>query len=88
MEAINYSDFRANMKSYMDNAYENHETMIITRKKMKNIVIMSIEDYNSLMTTNYLLANPNNSKHLLESIEQAKEGRTVSKTVEELELCE
>lgn len=88
MKSINYSEFRAHMKKYMDSLYEDHETVIITRKQNKNVVIMSIEDYNSLMETNYLLSSPKNAKHLLESIEQAKEGRVVSKTIEELELCE
>ena len=88
MEAINYSDFRANMKNYMDSTYENHETLIVTRKKGENIVVMSMEDYNSLMETNYLLSSPNNAKHLLESIEQAKKGRVLSKSIEELEKCE
>ena len=88
MEAVNYSEFRSNMKNYMDSTYQNHETLIVTRKKGENIVVMSVEDYNSLMETNHLLSSPNNAKHLLESIEQAKAGRTKIKTIEDLELCE
>ena len=47
--AVNYSTIRNNLKSYCDQATDNNETVIVTRKSEKNIVIMSLEQYNSLM---------------------------------------
>ena len=49
MLAVNYSTIRNNLKSYCDQATDNNETVIVTRKSEKNIVIMSLEQYNSLM---------------------------------------
>lgn len=79
MNAINFSDLRKNLKSYLDQVYEDHEPLIVTRKNNENVVLLSIEDYNSLMETNYLLSNITNSKRLIQSIEKARSGKTVKK---------
>lgn len=83
MDAVNYSEFRGNMKDYFDKSIENHEAIIVTRKK-GNMVIMSLEDYNSIMETNYLLKNKANAEHLLNSIKQLEEGKASIKIIEDL----
>ncbi len=88
MEAVNYSEFRENLKTYLDKSYYNHKPIIITRKEGKNMVLLSMEDYNSMVETNYLLSNEANAEHLFKSIKQAREGRIVNISVEELEKCE
>ena len=72
MNAINYSELRKKLKSYLDKVYQDHEPLIVTRKNNHNIVLMSIDDYNSLIETNYLLSNIANSKRLLRSLEKAR----------------
>lgn len=49
MLSVNYSTIRNNLKAYCDQATDNHETVIVTRKDEKNIVIMSLEQYNEIM---------------------------------------
>lgn len=49
MLAVNYSTIRNNLKSYCDQATDNNEIVIVTRKNEKNIVIMSLEQYNEIM---------------------------------------
>ena len=46
MLAVNYSTIRNHLKDYCDQATDNHETVIVTRKGEKNVVIMSLERYN------------------------------------------
>lgn len=48
MLAVNYSTFRNNLKEYCDKATDSYETVIVTRKEEKNVVIMSLEKYNQL----------------------------------------
>jgi antitoxin YefM len=76
MNAVNYSDLRKNLKTYLDTVYENHETIIIARKNNENVVMVSIDEYNSLVETAHLLSTEANAHHLAQSIRQAKDGNT------------
>lgn len=49
MLAVNYSTIRSNLKDYCDKATDEAETVIVTRKNEKNVVLMSLEQYNSIM---------------------------------------
>jgi antitoxin YefM len=75
MDAISYSDLRQNLKSYMDKVYDDNDALIITRKDKKNLVLLSVDEYNSLIETNYLLNNEHNAEHLRKSIDQYKTGK-------------
>ena len=48
MVVVNYSTIRNNLKDYCDKASDQHETIIVTRKNEKNIVLMSLDEYNRL----------------------------------------
>ena len=76
MDAVSYSDLRQNLKSFMDKVYNDHDPLIITRKNNENLVLISIDEYNSLMETNYLLSNEVNAEHLKKSIEQYESGKS------------
>lgn len=84
MNAINYSELRKKLKKYLDQVYDDHEPLIITRKNNQNIVVLSVEDYNSLIETNYLLSNPDNSKRLLKSLEKSRAGKSRKKELIEV----
>ena len=75
MDAISYSDLRQNLKTYMDKVYDDNDALIITRKDKRNLVLLSVEEYNSLIETNYLLNNKENAEHLRKSIDQYKAGK-------------
>jgi len=79
MNAVNYSELRKRLKGYLDRVYDDHEPLIITRKNNQNIVLLSIEEYNSLIETNYLLSNIANSKRLIKSLEKARHGKLLKK---------
>ena len=74
MEVLNYSDFRKNLKSVLDRTVDNHETVIISRSNSRDVVLLSLEEYNSWMETNYLLSSDRNRKRLLNSIENIEKG--------------
>jgi len=84
MNAFSYSEVRKNLKQHMDNVYHDHEPIIITRKNNENIVILSIDDYNSLTETHYLLSTKNNSNHLLSSLKKARTGKKIKKNLIEI----
>ena len=67
MLAVNYTNFRENMKDYMDKATNDYETMIVTRKNNKNVVMISEETYNNLMENVYVMGNKANYDWLMES---------------------
>ena len=79
MEAVNYSELRQNLKTHMDQVYRDHEPLIITRKKNENLVLISLEDYNSLVETQYLLSTEANADHLRRSLDQARSGKLVER---------
>lgn len=75
MNALPYSTARKNLVETMERVCDNHEPVIITRKGSRSVVMMSLEDYNSIEETGYLLRNPINAANLRESIKQYEEGR-------------
>ncbi len=84
MEAVNYTEARKNLKKHFDYAYHNHEPVIVTRKNQENIVIISLEDYNSMNETQYLMSTEANRKNLRESIAELRAGKTVKIDINDL----
>jgi antitoxin YefM len=81
MIAANYSEFRVKLKKYLDDVEDNNETLIIKRKSGKGTVMISLDEYNSIMETVHLLSSKTNADRLYESIKQMNEGKTVRKDV-------
>ena len=73
------SDFRKDIKTYLDKVAKNFETLIINRGKDSGIVVMSLEEYNSLMATNHELSSRKNEIRLDSAIEKSKNGNSFSK---------
>lgn len=77
------SDFRKDIKSYLDRVTENVETLIINRGKDSGVVIMSLEEFNSLTATSHELSSRKNEKRLDSAIEKFKMGSSFTKELEE-----
>ncbi|MBW9264380.1 MAG: type II toxin-antitoxin system prevent-host-death family antitoxin [Candidatus Thiodiazotropha sp. (ex. Lucinisca nassula)] len=74
MDAIAYSIARANLASTMNQVCEDHAPVIITRKGAGSVVMISLDDYQALEETAYLLRSPKNARRLLESIAELESG--------------
>lgn len=75
MDAITYSTARAKLADTMDRVCEDHEPIIITRNGEQSVVMMSLDDFNALEETAYLLRQPKNARRLLESIAALESGK-------------
>ena len=75
MLAVNYSNLRDNMKNYMDQVTDDYETMIVTRKNNRNVVILSEESYNNLMANAHILGTKANYDWLMVSKAQLERGQ-------------
>ena len=70
MEAISYTNARTNLAKTMEKVCEDHDFVIITRRNERSVVMMSLEDFQALEETSYLLRSPKNARRLLESVAQ------------------
>lgn len=77
------SDFRKDIKSYLDKVAKNFETLIINRGKDSGVVVMSLDEYNSLMATNHELSSRKNEIRLDAAIEKIKGGKSFAKQLKE-----
>ena len=75
MIARNYSDVRNNLKEYCDKATNDFETIIITRERGENVIMISESEYNNLLENIHIMGNPEYYNELLTSIEQLKSGK-------------
>ena len=82
MIAANYTNVRANLKSYMDKAKNDFETVVITSKD-GNVVMLSEEEYNNMIENLFIMSDPEMVKRLNESIEQIINGEVVEFSIEE-----
>jgi len=85
MLAANFTNVRDNLKSYCDKVNDDYETVIITRKNNKNVVMISQEEYNNIMENLFIMSNKKYYDRLVESRKQIEKGAVVKKTTQELE---
>ena len=75
MQVVNFTEARNNLKSLFDLVYEDSEEVIVNRKNGENVVIISLDSYNAMKETNYLLSSPKNRERLLNSLASARAGK-------------
>ncbi len=85
MLAVNYSTIRENLKFYCDKVTNDNETIIVTRKDEKNVVIISVEEWNELQRA---LKNADYLAKLHRSVADINSGHYITKTMQELEEME
>ena len=88
MLAVNYTNLRDNMKAYMDKVTDDYETMIVTRKNNKNVVMLSEEAYNNLVENAYIMGNKANYDWLMESKAQLENGNVTTHNLVEVSTDE
>ena len=76
MMTTTLSDFRKDMKKYLDRVTRNFETLIINRGKDTGIVIMSLEEYNSLTATQHELSSKINKNRLDRAVDKLNAGKS------------
>ena len=77
MKTMSYTESRARYAEVLDRVVDDREEIIITRSGHESVVIVSLEDYQSLRETAYLMRSPTNARRLFDAIErlEAHEGQ-------------
>ncbi len=84
MTAITYTAARETLAATMDRVCLDHDPVIITRNRDQAVVMMSLEDYESLNETTYLLRSPSNARRLMDSISELNKGKGVHQSLSDL----
>ena len=79
MKVVNFSDARNRLKSVLDEVANDRDYTIISRRDADDAVVMSLDQFNSLIETVHLLKSPANAAHLAKSIKQYQSGKTFSR---------
>ena len=77
MRTINFSDARRHLKEVLDRVVEDADVTIITRRDSDDVVVMSLNEYNSWKETEYLLSSPANARHLRDSVARLDAGQKI-----------
>ena len=79
MQVYSLTEARNNIKNVFETVYNDNEEVIIHRKGVESVVVISLDEYNSLKETEYLLRSKANRKVLLESLKELKDGKGIEK---------
>ncbi len=85
MEIASYSNFRQNLKSFLEKVISTRDPLYVTQRSGKDVVVISKEEFEGMQETVHLLSSPKNSQRLLEGIDQYNSGQTVTKTLGDLD---
>ena len=78
MNLVNYTEFRTNLAENLNKVNEDNDIVVVSRSKGKNVVVMSLEEYNSIQETLYLVSTSANRKRLDEAIEEMNTGKSLN----------
>jgi antitoxin YefM len=79
MSRVSYTDLRSNLAKYMDEVCDNRATLTVTRQNARSVVMLSEEEYESMLETLHLLRSPANAAHLLRGLKEAEAGRMIER---------
>ena len=74
LDAVNYSEARKKLASLMESVCDGSDAIVITRRKARPVVMLSLDEYRSIQETGYLLRSPANAARLLESVDDMRQG--------------
>ncbi len=77
MEVLNYTEFRKNLTKSLNKVNDDAEIVVVSRSKGKNVVVMALEEYNSIMETLHISRSANNRKRLDEAIDEIEKGKFI-----------
>lgn len=81
MKVVNYSEFRSNLAENLNAVNENREIVIVARTQGKNVVVMDLDEYNSIQETLHLTSTKANRKRLEEAIAEMKKGKSIKRNI-------
>jgi antitoxin YefM len=81
MEVLNYTEFRKKMKESLDSVSDDNNIVVVSRSKNKNVVLLSLDEYNSWNETMHLIKSDKNRKRLDEAITEMKKGKSAKKSL-------
>ena len=79
MQSISYTAARSNLAKTMEKVCDDHNPIVITRKGEGSVVMISMEDYQALEETAYLLRSPKNTRRLIAAIADLEQGKGLGK---------
>ena len=84
MRTANYTDLRANLKGYIDLVIDDYDTVIINRGNGKGVVMISLDEYNSLKETEYIMSSPETMAAIRQGEEDIRNGKGIEVNLDEL----
>lgn len=77
MRVVNYSEFRNNLTENLNAVNEDREIVVVSRTQGKNVVVMDLDEYNSIQETLHLTSTKANRKRLEDAIAEMNKGKSV-----------
>ena len=84
MRTANYTDFRANLKGYIDSVIDDCDTVVINRGNGTGVVMMSLDEYNALKETEYVMSSEQTMKDIRQGEEDLRAGKGIEVNLDEL----
>ena len=83
MARVSYTDLRGNLAKYMDEVCDNRDPLTVTRQNARSVVMISEEEYDSMIETLHLLRSPANAAHLARGLKEAETGSLIERDIVE-----
>lgn len=83
MARVSYTDLRGNLAKYMDEVCDNRDPLTVTRQNARSVVMISEEEYDSMIETLHLLRSPANAAHLARGLKEAEAGSLIERDIVE-----
>jgi antitoxin YefM len=84
MKTTNYSELRNNLKSYLDSVVENSEPLIVHRPNNNSVIVISLDEYNAIKETEYILSSPEMMNRLHNSENNILAGKGIKVNIDDL----